>query len=83
MPRMLPIHTRVVDAFLLSGFWNEGTPFDTASTPDRATAPDEKARKQHEKAEMLGLLGDLDGVLGRGASPGSARDAGRRPGTDR
>ena len=41
---MTPIHTSVVAAFLLSGFLNAGTPFETASMPDSATAPDEKAR---------------------------------------
>jgi len=29
----------VVAAFLLSGLRKAGTPFDTASTPDSATAP--------------------------------------------
>lgn len=28
----------------LSGFLNAGTPLETASTPDRATAPEENAR---------------------------------------
>ena len=30
---------------MLSGLRNAGTPFDTASTPDSATAPDENARR--------------------------------------
>ena len=44
VPRMTPIQTSVVAAFLLSGFLKAGTPFEIASMPDRATAPDEKAR---------------------------------------
>ncbi len=43
-PRITPIHTSVLAAFLLSGILNAGTPFETASTPDNATAPDENAR---------------------------------------
>ena len=34
----------VIAALRLSGLRNAGTPLDTASTPDRATAPDENAR---------------------------------------
>ena len=44
MPRITPIHIRVCAAFFDSGFLNAGTPLLTASTPDRATAPDENAR---------------------------------------
>ena len=36
----------VVAALRLSGLRNAGTPLDTASTPERATAPDEKARSR-------------------------------------
>ncbi len=43
----------VVDAFLLSGFSNAGTPFETASTPERATAPDENARRSMYKPSVL------------------------------
>ena len=42
VPRMMPIHTRVVAAFFDSGRRNAGTPFEIASTPVSATAPDEK-----------------------------------------
>ena len=35
----------VVAALRGAGLRNEGTPLDTASTPDRATAPDENARR--------------------------------------
>jgi len=41
---MPAIHISVIEAFLLSGFRNAGTPLETASTPDSATAPDENAR---------------------------------------
>ena len=34
----------VIAAFRGSGLRNAGTPFDTASTPESATAPDENAR---------------------------------------
>ena len=44
LPRMIAIQISVVDALRDSGFLNAGTPFETASTPDRATAPEEKAR---------------------------------------
>ncbi|CAB4851924.1 unannotated protein [freshwater metagenome] len=40
---MTPIHISVCAALWLSGFLNAGTPLETASTPDNATAPDEKA----------------------------------------
>ena len=42
MPRMTPIHTSVAAAFFDSGRRNAGTPFEIASTPVSATAPDEK-----------------------------------------
>ena len=42
VPRMTPIHTSVVAAFFDSGRRNAGTPFEIASTPVSATAPDEK-----------------------------------------
>ena len=35
----------VVAALRAAGLRNDGTPLDTASTPDRATAPDENARR--------------------------------------
>ena len=49
---MPPIHISVVAAFLLSGFWNAGTPLETASTPDSATAPDEKARSSMNRPSV-------------------------------
>ena len=45
----------VFAAFVLSGLRNAGTPFDTASTPDSATAPEENALQQHEHAHRCGL----------------------------
>ncbi|CAB4818163.1 unannotated protein [freshwater metagenome] len=39
----------VVAAFLLSGLANAGTPFDTASTPESATAPEENARRSMKR----------------------------------
>ena len=41
VPSSTPIHTSVVAAFFASGRRNEGTPFEIASTPVSATAPDE------------------------------------------
>ena len=41
---MTAIHTSVCAAFFDVGFWNAGMPFEIASTPDSATAPDAKAR---------------------------------------
>src|SRR6478752_4261919 len=43
-PRITAIHISVCAAFRDSGFLNAGTPLLTASTPDSATAPEEKAR---------------------------------------
>ena len=43
-PRIPAIIASVVDALRASGLRNAGTPLDTASTPDSATAPDENAR---------------------------------------
>ena len=42
--RMPPVHVSTVAAFFASGGRNAGTPFEIASTPDRAIAPDENAR---------------------------------------
>ena len=44
VPRMIAIVISVRAALRDSGRRKAGTPFDTASTPDSATAPDEKAR---------------------------------------
>ena len=41
---MAPMMAMVIAALRLSGLRNAGTPLDTASTPDSATAPDENAR---------------------------------------
>jgi hypothetical protein len=41
-PRMVPMAISVTDGVAGLGRRNAGTPFDTASTPERATAPDEK-----------------------------------------
>ena len=41
-PRIPAIHMSVIEAFLDSGRRNAGTPFEMASTPVSATAPDEK-----------------------------------------
>ena len=43
-PRIVDIQMSVRAAFLGSGARNAGTPFEIASTPESATAPDEKAR---------------------------------------
>ena len=45
-PRTPPMTIRVVAALWLSGFRNAGTPFEMASIPVSATAPDEKARRK-------------------------------------
>ena len=45
LPRITPITISVVAALCDSGFLNAGTPFEIASMPVRATAPDEKARR--------------------------------------
>ena len=42
VPRMTPIQTNVFAAFFDSGRRNAGTPFEMASTPVSATAPEEK-----------------------------------------
>ncbi len=43
-PRMIAIHTSVAAAFFDSGRRKAGTPFEMASTPVNATAPEEKPR---------------------------------------
>ncbi len=60
--RMTPIIVMVAAAFLASGLRKAGTPSATASTPDSATAPEEKARMRandrdarHEGAVVGGL----------------------------
>ncbi len=44
-PRMNAIVVSVVAAFFDSGLRNAGIPFEIASTPESATAPDEKPRR--------------------------------------
>ena len=63
---MPPIHISVVAAFLLSGLRKAGTPFDTASTPDRATAPDENARKSmNQPSVLVWLFNSMASLLSR------------------
>ena len=52
-PRIPAIIARVLAAFRDDGFANDGTPLETASTPDKATAPDENARSSIRKARSL------------------------------
>ena len=51
-PRMSPIHTSVVAAFLDSGRRKAGTPLEMASTPVRATAPDEKPLRMRNRLSV-------------------------------
>ena len=51
VPRMMPIQTRVMAAFFDSGRRKAGTPFEIASTPVSATAPDEKPFSRMKIAE--------------------------------
>jgi hypothetical protein len=53
----------VVLAFLDSGFLNAGTPFDTASTPVSATAPDANACLHLEQVSCLARVFDRWEVL--------------------
>src|SRR5437773_8314864 len=48
-PRITPIHTIVVAAFLDFGLRKAGTPLEMASTPVRATAPDENPLRRMNK----------------------------------
>jgi hypothetical protein len=52
-PRMPPMIAMVTAAFFDSGLRNAGTPFDTASTPESATAPDENARSRSMRPRLL------------------------------
>ena len=64
VPRMIAIIISVRAAFRDSGFRKAGTPFDTASTPDSATAPEEKARSSmmnERRLVHLRQLPPLDG----------------------
>ena len=44
MPRIVAIAISVLAALCDSGLRNAGTPFEMASTPESATAPEENAR---------------------------------------
>ena len=46
LPRIVAIHMSVRAAFRGSGERNAGTPFEMASTPESATAPEENARSR-------------------------------------
>ena len=54
----------VIEALRASGLRNDGTPLDTASTPDSATAPDEKARSSIIKPSALRAFAELACLLG-------------------
>ena len=75
VPKNRPIRIRTRWALRGSGGLKAGTPFDTASVPVNATEPDEKARKDEEDAERLGLL--------RGEPRGGSVVLGHRPVTYR
>ena len=47
-PKIRPMATRVVAALWDSGFLKAGTPLEMASTPVRATAPEENARSKRK-----------------------------------
>ena len=53
VPRITAIHIKVFAAFLGSGFSNAGTPSATASTPVRATAPDENALRKKNRVNAF------------------------------
>ena len=52
-PRMLAMIASVIEALRASGLRNDGTPLETASTPESATAPDEKARSSINNPSAL------------------------------
>src|SRR5262245_61445648 len=49
VPRITPIQSNVLAAFFDSGRRNAGTPFEIASTPVSATAPDEKPLRMRKR----------------------------------
>ena len=53
VPRMTPIQVRVRPALRLSGALKALTPLEMASTPVRATAPDENARSRANRVTPL------------------------------
>ena len=60
----------VIAALRLSGLRNAGTPLDTASTPDSATAPDENARSSISMLSAWVPCGELLGLLATASSSG-------------
>ena len=64
----------VIAALRLSGLRNAGTPLDTASTPDSATAPDENARSSIKHAERGRAPRPAPGPPRRAGRAGSGRD---------
>ena len=64
-PRMAAMIASVIDALRASGLRNDGTPLETASTPDSATAPDENARSSISRLSAAVPVGQLLGLLGQ------------------
>ena len=60
-----PMIASVIEALRLSGLRNVCTPLDTASTPDRATAPDENARRSMNSHSVCRAGGQVSGLLGQ------------------
>ncbi len=61
--RAVAIHRSVVEAFFASGFLKAPTPFEIASIPVSATAPEENPRDQKEESDTGGELRlALDGL---------------------
>ena len=54
--RIVPISSKVVAACFDSGFLNAGTPFEIASMPVRATAPEENARRNSSTVRPVSSL---------------------------
>ena len=83
MPRMIPIETSVRAALRDSGRWKAGTPLDTASTPESATAPDEKARSSMKTPSVPDMVLEVQGLLGHLAVGDRARGRRSRRGSGR
>ena len=69
MPKITPIQRIVVAAFFDSGRRKAGTPLEMASTPVRATAPDEnpfKRMKSPSDPPVATVATDLCGSNGMG-----------------
>ena len=73
VPSSTPIHTSVVAAFFDSGRRNAGTPFEIASTPVSATAPDEKPFSRRKSAERAADSRASRRTLRRRTAPGRCR----------